>query len=108
MDRRRIMEITLVDAIEQLRNDLREAVLEGQGQTDIIFTPRQVEVELAITFGTEVKAGGGLKLLALLDLSAEGKSSDTSQHRVKLTLDIADKNGNPLKVRSSNEPQRVR
>jgi hypothetical protein len=101
------MQITLADAIKQLRDDLREAVLEGQGQ-DIVFTPRGVELELAITFGTELKAGGGFKLLAFLDLSAEAKSSDSSQHKIKLTLDIADKDGKPLKVSSAEQPRRIR
>ena len=101
------MQILLSDAIQQLRDELRQAVLDGRGQ-DVVFTPRGIELELAITFATEAKAGGGFKLLAFLDLSGEIKSSDSSQHKIKLMLDVADKNGNPIKVRSSEQPSKLR
>lgn len=97
------MHIPLADAISQLRDDLREAILEGTGQ-EIVFTPRGIELELAITFETEVKAGGGVKLLTFLNLSAETKASDSSQHKIKLTLDVVDKDGNQIKVSSSTLP----
>jgi hypothetical protein len=97
------MQVTLADAIHQLRDDLRGAILEGKGQ-DIVFTPRGIELELAITFGTEVKAGGGVKLLAFLDISAEAKRSDSSQHKIKLTLDVVDSNGKSIKVSSPKVP----
>lgn len=101
------MQIMLADAITQLRDELRQAILEGKDQ-DIVFTPRGIELELAITFGTEVKAGGGLKLLTFLNLSTEAKASDSSQHKIKLTLDVADQDGNQLKVRSSEQPAALR
>jgi len=97
------MQIKLTDAIAQLRNDLREAVIEGNDQ-EIVFTPRGIELEFAITFGTEVSAKGGFKLLAFLDLSGEAKATNSNQHRIKLTLDVADKEGNPVKVRSQTLP----
>ncbi len=100
------MHITLADAVKQIRDDLRQAILEGKGQ-DIVFTPRGIELELAVTFGTEVKAGGGFKLLTFLDLSGEAKASDSSQHKIKLTLDVADKDGNQIKVSSSQQPARL-
>jgi Trypsin-co-occurring domain 2 len=96
------MQIPLVDAIQQLRDQLREAVLEGQDQ-DIIFTPTGIDIELGVNFSVEAKAGGGFKLLAFLDLSAEAKASRESQHKIKLSLSVADKDGNPLKVRSDRE-----
>src|SRR4051812_12088845 len=97
------MHITLAEAIKQLRDDLRQAVVEGKNQ-DIIFTPRGIELELAITFGTETKAGGGFKLLTFLDLSAEAKALDNSQHKIKLTLDVTDKDLKPIKVSSDKQP----
>jgi Trypsin-co-occurring domain 2 len=100
------MQITLADAIKQLRDELREAVLEGKDE-DIVFTPNGVELELGVTFGTEAKAGGGFKLLAFLDLSAEGKASRESQHKMKLSLSVADKDGQPIKVRSDKVPKGV-
>ncbi len=101
------MHVTLAEAIKQLRDDLRQAILEGKGQ-DIVFTPRGIELELAITFGTEMKAGGGFNLLTLINLSAEGKVSDSNQHKIKLTLDVADKDGNQIKVSSTEQPANLR
>jgi hypothetical protein len=98
------MRVTLADAIKQLRDELREAVLESKGQ-DIVFTPEAIELELGITFDTEVKAGGGFKLLAFLDFSAEAKTGNSNQHRVKLTLKATDDKGTPLKVRSKQLPK---
>ena len=98
-----MIQISLSDAISQLRADLRNAILEGAGQ-DIVFAPKEVELELGITFGTEVKAGGGFKLLAFLDLSTEGKVSNNHQHKIKLKLEVTDKDGKPLKISSSNLP----
>src|SRR4051794_34655389 len=101
------MHISLADAIRQLRDDLRQAVVDGESQ-DIVFTPRGIELELAITFGTETKVGGGLKLLTFLNLSGETKASDSTQHKIKLTLDVADKDGKPIKVSSSKQPTKLR
>ena len=89
------MQIPLADAIQQLRDELRNAVLEGADK-DIIFTPNGIDLELGITFGMEAKASGGFKLLTFLDLSAEAKASRESQHKIKLSLSVADKNGAPL------------
>jgi hypothetical protein len=97
------MQIPLTAAIQQLRDELRQAILEGKDQ-DVIFTPNGIEVELAVTFATEAKVGGGFKLLAFLDLSAEANMSRESQHKIKLSLAVADKNRRPLKVRSDTVP----
>ena len=98
------MQIPIADAIQQLRDELREAIIEGKDQ-DIVFTPNGVDLELAVTFGAEAKAGGGFKILAFLDVSAEAKASRESQHKIKLSLSVADKNGQPIKVRSEILPK---
>lgn len=92
-------EIPLSDAVDQLRDQLREAILEGKDQ-DIVFTPNSIDIELAVTFKAEAKAGGGFKLLAFLDLSGEAVASRESQHKIKISLSVVDKNGQPIKVRS--------
>jgi hypothetical protein len=99
-----ILQIPIADAIQQLRDELREAIIEGKDQ-DIVFTPNGVDLELAVTFGAEAKAGGGFKILAFLDVSAEAKASRESQHKIKLSLSVADKNGQPIKVRSEILPK---
>lgn len=91
------MQVLLTDAIQQIRDDLREAVRQGKGM-DIVFTPTSIEVELAITFTAELKAEGGFKLLAFLDLSSEATASRESQHKIKLSLSVADKDGQSLEI----------
>jgi hypothetical protein len=91
--------IPLSDAIQQLRDELREAILDGKDQ-DIVFTPNGIDVELSVSFSAEAKVGGGFKLFAFLDLSGEAKASRESQHKIKISLSVADKAGKPIKVRS--------
>jgi hypothetical protein len=98
------MQIPLADAIQQLRDQLREAIIEGAGQ-DIVFTPNGIDIELGITFSAEAKAGAGFKLLAFLDLSAEAKVKRESQHKIKLTFSVADEDGNPLQMRLNSLPK---
>ncbi|MEY9126391.1 trypco2 family protein [Bradyrhizobium yuanmingense] len=97
------MHISIAEAINQIRNDLREAIVESAGQ-DILFTPKEITLELGVTFGTEVKAGGGFKLLTFLDLSGEAKSSNNRQHKIVLKLEASDAKGSPIKVRSKRVP----
>jgi Trypsin-co-occurring domain 2 len=80
------MQIPLSDAIQQLRDELRKAILEGEDQ-DIIFTPNGIDIELGISFATEAKV------------------NRESEHKIKLSLSVADKNGQPLKVRSHAVPK---
>ena len=95
-------EIPLPDAIEQLRDQLREAIIEGADK-DIVFNPNSIDIELAVTFKAEVKTGGGFKLLAFLDLSGEASAGRESQHKIKISLSVADRTGKPIKVRSDAE-----
>ena len=92
-------QIPLSDAIQQLRDQLREAILEGKDQ-DIVFTPNSIDIELGVTFKAEAKASGGFKLLAFLDLSGEASAGRESQHKIKMSLSVADRTGRPIKVRS--------
>jgi hypothetical protein len=54
------MQVPLADAIQQLRDELREAILGGRDK-DIVFTPNEIELELGINFTAEAIAGGGFK-----------------------------------------------
>ncbi len=98
------MQVPLADAIQQLRDELREAILEGKDK-DIVFTPKGIELELGIEFTTEAKVGGGFKLFALLDLSGEAKAGHQSNHKIRLALEVADKDGHSIVMRSPNVPK---
>jgi len=99
-----MQKIPLSEAIEQLRDELRTAILEGKDQ-DIIFTPNAIDIELVVSFSAEDKAGGGFKLLTFIDLSAEAKATRASQHKIKLSLSVADKEGKPIKVLRDEIPE---
>jgi hypothetical protein len=96
------MQVRLADAIQQLRDELREAILQGKDQ-DIVFTPTGIDLELSISFTAEAKAGGGVKLLAFLDLSTEARASRESQHKIKLSLTVTE-DGQPIRVRANKVP----
>jgi len=78
----------------ELRAQLVQASTEGEGAA-IRFVPKSVEVELDITFKVEAEAGGGFKLLSLLDLSGKARSADENSHKVKLTLEPVGRGGKP-------------
>jgi hypothetical protein len=94
------MQVLLSDAIAQLRDELRKAVLEGDDQ-DIVFVPTEIELELSVTLEAETKAGGGLKWF--VDVSAEASASRSNANKVTLKLQAADKDGHPLKVSSTRK-----
>jgi hypothetical protein len=93
------LDIPIAAAIEQLCEQLRECILEGKDK-DIVFTPTSVDVELSVNFKAEATTKGGFKLLAFLDLGVEAKAGRESQHKIKLSLSVTDRNGEPLKIRS--------
>lgn len=90
-------DIPITVAIQQLRDQLREAIIEARDK-EIVFTPNEIELELSVTFKAEGE--GTVKLLALLDLSA--RASRESLHKIRLSLSVADRNGHPIKVRDES------
>jgi hypothetical protein len=94
------MPIKIADAIRQLREQLSEAVVTGPDQ-GIVFTPTNIDLELAVNFTEEAKAGGGFKLLAFLDLSTEAKVGRESQHKIKLSLAVKKSDGSGLNISSA-------
>jgi hypothetical protein len=92
--------ITLAQAIRELRAQLVEAAEDGEG-TSLRFLPKAVDIELGITFTAEAEAGGGFKLLSLVDLSVKGNTGNESTHKVKLTLEPVGRDGKPILVRDS-------
>jgi hypothetical protein len=93
-------QISLEDAIKDLRTQLQNAATAGTG-AGIRFVPKTVEVELsiAITKEAEGKASGGL--WSIIDLSASGKYANEQSHKVTLTLEPVGKDGKPTLIKSS-------
>ena len=93
-------QVTLAEAIRELRAQLSEAAAEGQ-DAEIRFIPKTIEVELAITFDLKAEASGGFKLFSLIDLSAKGGADRENSHKVTLTLEPVGRTG-PVEVRDTN------
>jgi hypothetical protein len=89
--------ITLSEAIRAIRAELIESAATSQGEC-IRFVPNTVEIELTVTFSREAEAGGGFKLLSLVDLSGKTKLSDSNIHKVKLMLEPVRADGSPTLV----------
>src|ERR1700730_11473817 len=88
--------VTVADAIIELRAQLEDAQREGIGK-DVRFLARSVEVELAIVFKSEIEGGGGIKAW-FLDVSGKGKAADETTHKVKLVLEPVGRDGKPTLV----------
>lgn len=88
--------VSLADAIKQLRAQLEEAQSEGKGKA-LRFAAKNVEVELNIVFKSEVEGGAGVKAW-FLDVSGKGRASGEATHRIKLVLEPFDESGKPVQV----------
>jgi hypothetical protein len=94
------MSVSLSDAIAELRDELRKAVLENDDQ-DIIFVPTEIALELGVTLEADEKAAGGFKWF--IDVSTEASRSRSNAHKVTMKLQVFDRDMKPIKVASSDE-----
>jgi hypothetical protein len=83
--------VTVADAIKQLRTQLEEAQREGANK-DLRFLANSVEVELAIVFKSESEGGGDVKAW-FLDVSGKARAANETTHRVKLVLEPVGRDG---------------
>lgn len=88
--------VTVADAVKQLRAQLEEAQREGAGK-DLRFVAKSVEVELGIVFKNEIQGGVGVKAW-FLDISGRANAGDETTHKVKLLLQPVGRDGNPTLV----------
>jgi Trypsin-co-occurring domain 2 len=84
-------EISLEDAIKDLRTQLQNAAAKGEDAA-IRFVAKSVEVELSIVINREAEVKAGAKLWSIFDFSGSVKGGDENTHKVKLTLEPVDKN----------------
>lgn len=97
------MRVQLSEALAQMKDELRQAILDTS--KDIIFVPKDVELELMVSFDVEAKAGGGVKLLTFLTATGEVSQTQSDQHKLTLKFDITDASGKPLLVRDTDPPK---
>jgi hypothetical protein len=86
--------VTVADAIKQLRAQLEEAQREG-AQKDVRFLAKSVEVEFGIVFKSEREAGAGIKAW-FLDVSGKSKAGDETAHKIKLVLTPVGRDGKDM------------
>ncbi|GII96171.1 trypco2 family protein [Sinosporangium siamense] len=77
--------IELSEVIRGLRQELEEAIAEGEGK-DLRFEVGPVEVEVTVAVTREAKAGAKVKFW-VVEANAEGKLGDVRTQRVMLTLE---------------------
>lgn len=95
--------VTVAEAIKQLRAQLAEAQREGAGK-DLRFTIKSIEVELAIVLKSELEGGAGVKAW-FVEASGKAKDADETTHKVKLVLEPFGPDGKPTQV-SDTEHER--
>jgi hypothetical protein len=89
-------DVTVAEAIKQLRAQLEAAQREGSGK-DLRFLTKSVEVELNAVFKTEVEGGAGVNAW-FLNTSVKAKDADEMTHKVKLVLEPIGRDGKPAQV----------
>ena len=89
-------EVTVAEAIKQLRVQLAEAQHEGSDK-DLRFTVKSVEVELAVVLKSEVEGGVGVKAW-FVEASGKMKGADETTHKVKLVLEPVGPDGKTSQV----------
>lgn len=87
-------DITLPEAIGQLRADLALAQQQGEGQ-QIRLAVQEVQIELSIVAKLGAEAGGGIKAW-VIDASAKGSKARESGHKIILKLEARSGEGELL------------
>jgi Trypsin-co-occurring domain 2 len=91
--------IPLAKAIQDLRNELLQAVAEGKGK-ELRFKLDPIELELSL--GMTYKAGANASVkFWVLDIGAKGDVERAATHKLKLKLSPVDKGGNQFMVRDT-------
>jgi hypothetical protein len=95
----------LGDTVSAVREQLQRAMVQGQGET-LKFRTGPVEMEFAV----EVKKEAGVKAKVFVlpwTVEAQGAVSTVGTHRIKITLQPVDDQGNDAKIsaHASEEPE---
>jgi hypothetical protein len=91
-----VSNIPLADAIADLRSELAQAIAEGFDK-DIRFKPGSIEIELSLEIKKEGTGKGSVKFW-VVDAGGEIKAAQTQTHKIKLNLQLVDKEGRDLLI----------
>jgi hypothetical protein len=87
-------DVTVTEAIKQLRAQIEEAQREGVSK-GLHFVAKSIEIELGIVFKSEVEGKAGVKAW-FLDVSGRTTGADETTHKVKLVLQPIGRGGEPV------------
>jgi hypothetical protein len=88
--------LLLKDVVRQLRVDLAEAAAEGAGEA-VRFEVGPIEAELSVEFEREGDVGGKIHAW-VVEVSSQGKVTETQTHRIKFSLQPLSDGGKRLLV----------
>jgi hypothetical protein len=88
--------VGLAEVLRQLRGDLYLAEWQGEGK-EPRFELGPIELEFAVVVDSSRGGSAGAKLW-VVDVSAEGKRTAQTTHRIKLTLQPTDAQGRRTSV----------
>jgi hypothetical protein len=83
--------VPLAKAIEDLRAELLDALVAGQGK-DLRFKLKPIELELNLAMTWKGEANAGVKFW-VVELGAKGNVERTTSHKLKLILEPVDRHG---------------
>lgn len=88
--------VGLADAINQVRAELEQAIMSGQG-SPVAFRAGPVELEFEVAFTRTGGINGGFQL-SVLSLGAKHEKSAGTTHRIKVELTPADRDGRDMLI----------
>jgi hypothetical protein len=88
--------IPLAEAIRALREELAQAVREGQDE-EVRFQVGPVDLEFQVEISKEASGQAGVAFW-LITVGGGGRRSSTRAHTVKINLQPVDLQGSPVKV----------
>ncbi|MGW1887126.1 trypco2 family protein [Streptomyces sp. NPDC001970] len=90
--------VGLAEAVRGVRAELQAAMAQGRGEP-LRFEVGTVELEFAVDVRKE-KAGDATAKVFVLSLGGKASNATADSHRLKITLQPTDAQGNPAKVSS--------
>lgn len=88
--------VGLADAIDQVRAELEQAIINGQG-SPVAFRAGPVELEFEVAFTRTGGVNGGFQL-SVLSFGAKREKSSGATHRVKVSLTPAGRDGRDMLI----------
>jgi hypothetical protein len=94
-------DVSLAEAIELVRAELRKAQDAGRG-SDVRFSVGSVQVELAVTVEKSVGGDASIKVFNIVSVGGKGERSTSAIDRVTVVLNPIGVHGEPFEIASTS------